>query len=234
MPLAHISERRIAANRANALKSTGPRSAAGKLASSQNACRHRLYARKFRMSPEAEAANHARALRDSAHLEDPALRELYYRLILATGHCELNWSYRDGLEAYAHSLYPGDHEMAIWWMLHQDGLLLALHRHECFHSRQILAILTAIEKLQRAAAKPSRPRPAAQPALAPKPESAPAESQNTKERTHSRPRHPARPTPRASCSSHDRRSPRCIRRAHASAKQRTHRRRPPPTRLLTG
>ena len=222
MPLAQVSERRIAANRANARKSTGPRSAAGKRASSQNACQHHLYAQKFRMSPEAEAANHARALRDSAHIEDPALRELYYRLILLTGHCELNWSYRDGLEAYAHSLYPGDSQMAIWWMLHQDGLLLALHRHECFYNRQILEILTTIEKLQRAANKQSRPRRAAepaqpqpQPAPDPKPASEPTITPNIKERTHSRRCQTGRP---------DRRT----RHTHAITKERTHCRRRQP------
>jgi hypothetical protein len=169
MQPAPVSERRLAANRANALKSTGPRTPEGKRKSSQNACQHRLYARKFRMSPEAEAANHARALRDSAHIEDPALRELYYRLILATGHCELNWSYRDGLEAYANTLYPGDSQMAMWWVLHQDGLLLALHRHESFYNHQILGILQTIEKMQRPARK-SQPR-----------------TQNSKQRTQAAP-----------------------------------------------
>jgi hypothetical protein len=233
MPLAQVSERRIAANRANARKSTGPRSAAGKRASSQNACQHHLYAQKFRMSPEAEAANHARALRDSAHIEDPALRELYYRLILLTGHCELNWSYRDGLEAYAHSLYPGDSQMAIWWMLHQDGLLLALHRHECFYNRQILEILTTIEKLQRAANKQSRPRRAAKPAQPqpqpnsdPKPASEPANTPNTKERTHCDHRDPAHATPRPSTHSPIRhqtgRPERRTRHTRPNTKERTH------------
>lgn len=39
------SERKIAANRANAQRSTGPRSTAGKLKSAQNALRHGLAAR---------------------------------------------------------------------------------------------------------------------------------------------------------------------------------------------
>ena len=38
--------RQVAANRRNALRSTGPRTAAGKLASSQNALRHGLTARR--------------------------------------------------------------------------------------------------------------------------------------------------------------------------------------------
>lgn len=49
------SEKQIAANRANAQKSTGPRTAAGKLRSSLNALRHGLYARRFIISTEDDA-----------------------------------------------------------------------------------------------------------------------------------------------------------------------------------
>ncbi|MCX6630795.1 MAG: hypothetical protein NTW28_24530, partial [Candidatus Solibacter sp.] len=41
-----VSDKRLAANRANALKSTGPRTRAGKAKVSRNACRHYLYSRK--------------------------------------------------------------------------------------------------------------------------------------------------------------------------------------------
>jgi hypothetical protein len=207
MPLAAISERRLAANRANALKSTGPRTEAGKRRSSQNACQHRLYARKFRMAPEAEAANHARARDNSAHIEDPTLRELYYRLILTTGYCELNWALRDGLEAYARGLFPDDPQMADWWMLHQDGFLLALHRHESYYNHQTLTILKAIEKLERRqrtnqrnaqnsnertqAAPQSHPEPEPQPRPVrrqPLTRTAPTQHQFSNERTQAAPR----------------------------------------------
>ena len=48
------SDKQIAANRANARKSTGPRTAAGKLKSSQNAFRHGLSA-PLRLDPAASA-----------------------------------------------------------------------------------------------------------------------------------------------------------------------------------
>ncbi len=46
-PAAPISERRLAANRANAAKSTGPKSDAGKNASSRNSVKHGICAKKF-------------------------------------------------------------------------------------------------------------------------------------------------------------------------------------------
>ncbi len=53
---------RIAANRRNALRSTGPRTAAGKARSAQNACRHGLN------RPAAEQAEFAQAIASLAHL----------------------------------------------------------------------------------------------------------------------------------------------------------------------
>ncbi|MDO8944472.1 MAG: hypothetical protein Q7U75_14920, partial [Desulfobacterales bacterium] len=46
-----MTEKRIAANRANAQKSTGPRLPEGKARASRNACKHHLYARKFLLPP---------------------------------------------------------------------------------------------------------------------------------------------------------------------------------------
>src|ERR671936_5830 len=55
------SERQIAANRRNALKSTGPRTAAGRAKSSRNACRHGLRAG-LRPNQPAEVERMARLL----------------------------------------------------------------------------------------------------------------------------------------------------------------------------
>src|SRR5260370_19652097 len=49
-----VSERRIAANRANALKSTGPKSAAGKARSRRNALKHGMTSRGDVLPPEDE------------------------------------------------------------------------------------------------------------------------------------------------------------------------------------
>jgi hypothetical protein len=51
-----VSANRIAANRGNALKSTGPRTATGKAAASQNACKHGLFAREALAPGEDETA----------------------------------------------------------------------------------------------------------------------------------------------------------------------------------
>jgi hypothetical protein len=50
------TDKQIAANRRNAQKSTGPRTAAGKFRSSLNALRHGLYARRFVLFTEDESA----------------------------------------------------------------------------------------------------------------------------------------------------------------------------------
>ena len=55
MSLIRVSEKKIAANRANAQKSRGPTTPEGKVRSSRNACKHHLYARKFIMPAAWEA-----------------------------------------------------------------------------------------------------------------------------------------------------------------------------------
>lgn len=53
------SPERLAANRANAQRSTGPRTAAGKERSSQNAWRHGFFAKRLFATPEQEAEDRA-------------------------------------------------------------------------------------------------------------------------------------------------------------------------------
>ena len=76
-----ISERKLAANRANARKSSGPRTAAGKAKVSRNSCRYHLYARTHHASAAVElrAANRIRAALDA--LPDPAEHPHAARLI---------------------------------------------------------------------------------------------------------------------------------------------------------
>lgn len=52
MALLRRTEKQLAAGRANAQKSTGPRSPAGKARAGQNACKHHLYAKTHNMPPE--------------------------------------------------------------------------------------------------------------------------------------------------------------------------------------
>ncbi len=71
-----VSERRLAANRANARKSTGPRTSEGKARSSRNARKHCLYAQDFQLPDPflAEAARLAAEIVDE--FEDPELRDI--------------------------------------------------------------------------------------------------------------------------------------------------------------
>jgi len=79
MPLIRMTERKLAANRANAQKSTGPRTAAGKAASAQNNAIHYLYARKFTIPPEWHHQCTARATELTRHVTDPVERDLRHQ-----------------------------------------------------------------------------------------------------------------------------------------------------------
>lgn len=95
MSLLRMTERKLAANRANARKSTGPRTPEGKAVSSQNNAIHYLYARKYTIPPEWDAECAARASALTGHFTDPIERELRQKWT----YVEL-WIRRlDGLEA---------------------------------------------------------------------------------------------------------------------------------------
>jgi hypothetical protein len=148
-----ISERRLAANRANARKSTGPRTAAGKQRVAQNACRHRLYSKIHTLDPAFSAFNHQRALSISAQYADPALRQLHYQLWIEHGYCELAFSIQDDLYAQSNAAYPDDPDFANYTVLCQDSLLRALQRFQNRHTRRFDALVATIHKFNQDAAK---------------------------------------------------------------------------------
>ena len=74
MSLIRVSEKKLAANRANAQKSRGPSTPQGKERSSRNACKHHLYARKFCIHPAWEARIWDVVNPAAACIEDPAER----------------------------------------------------------------------------------------------------------------------------------------------------------------
>ncbi len=90
MALIRMTDKKLAASRANARLSKGPTSAAGKEKVSRNACKHHLYARKFPLPP-AWAAR----IRDAVQpcidtVEDPAERAcLTHYLVLGLWKIEL-------------------------------------------------------------------------------------------------------------------------------------------------
>jgi len=112
-----ISERRLAANRANALKSTGPRTPAGKQRVSQNACTHRLYAKVHALAPKFQAWALARAERISSQYQEPVLRALHFQLWIAQAFCEVVWAHQNALINQSEAMYPDDRELAHWSVL---------------------------------------------------------------------------------------------------------------------
>jgi hypothetical protein len=81
-----ISERRLAANRANAQKSTGPRTPEGKRRVSQNASRHNLYAGFHRLPEDIEDLLYRKALEETADIADPRFRALFVHRLMLRGH----------------------------------------------------------------------------------------------------------------------------------------------------
>lgn len=74
MALIRMTDKKIAASRANARLSKGPTSAAGKEKVSQNACKHHLYARKFFLPPAWAARIEDKVQPCVDTIEDPAER----------------------------------------------------------------------------------------------------------------------------------------------------------------
>jgi hypothetical protein len=148
-----ISERRLAANRANARKSTGPRTPEGKRRVAQNACRHRLYAQQHTLPPRYQAFLLDRAQRNTAAIQDPVLRALQYEFFLASGYEELLWAHQDSLHNYWLAQCQGDEYEANLNYFTDETNLEALHRFHAHHARRMDAILKALLRYSRFAAK---------------------------------------------------------------------------------
>ncbi|MBL0161226.1 MAG: hypothetical protein IPP47_29725 [Bryobacterales bacterium] len=76
MALTRVTDKKLAANRANAQKSTGPRTPEGKARSSRNACRHYVYARTHRMPESWDREFREKALFLTRDTTNPARRAI--------------------------------------------------------------------------------------------------------------------------------------------------------------
>jgi len=159
-----VSERRLAANRANALKSTGPRTAEGKRTSSQNACKHHLYAKVHKLPPELEQLAFQDAVARTTGVEDPTLRTLLFHRYYLEGHRAYFRMTEAAILEEALALVGGDQRQADHWLVKQKTHLTALQRYYGSLSRQInrtqraiLRYLTQVGQASACAGLQSRP-----------------------------------------------------------------------------
>jgi hypothetical protein len=142
-----VSDRKIKANRENALKSTGPKSAAGKATSRFNALKHGLLAKRLLFSPDGKP-------------EDEGLAELHQGLRQKYGEdvvAELliesvvadYWRNGKGLE----------HEIASFrddaCKFHPHGNLPTINRYVVSNRRALLSGLRLLEELKSQQPEPS-------------------------------------------------------------------------------
>ncbi len=125
-----ISLKRLAANRANALKSTGPRSNAGKRRVAQNACKHHLYARKFDLPDAWEQHALRQAEEFCRDIADPELRPLMFHRVYLRGRMQ----YYNRL---AIAFFKSIDKYGIPWFLANATYLNALHRYHAHIAAQI-------------------------------------------------------------------------------------------------
>lgn len=150
-----ISEKRLAANRANARKSTGPRSAAGKEKVSRNRCRLYLYARKHRASPETLERAARRTAQIALALPDPAERLHAERLIYWGTLIEDQALLEVELYNWAAARNDNDWRRAFHWLCTaQASLFSAVQARSRSLSRHFEKALRAHQSHQPAAANP--------------------------------------------------------------------------------
>ncbi len=139
-----ISERRLAANRANAKKSTGPRTAGGKRRVSRNASKHSLYAPGFRLPADIEQRLYVQSLERTADIADPQFRALTVHRLMLRGHQRRLFQLEGKLWAEALRVNGGAvPQAALWIRQHQSSLVQALNRYDAWIGVRIRAVQRA-------------------------------------------------------------------------------------------
>ncbi|MGJ5820842.1 hypothetical protein [Paludibaculum fermentans] len=136
-----ISERRLAANRANAQKSTGPRTPEGKLRVAQNAARHNLYSKLHHLPEEIADLLYRQALEETASIAEPRFRALLIHRFMLRGHERRLFQLEGKLWAEALRVNHGVVPDASLWIRHNHGVIVqALGRYHawiCVRIRQV-------------------------------------------------------------------------------------------------
>ena len=122
-----ISEKKLAASRANARRSSGPRSAAGKAKVSSNACKHYLYPRTHLADPATLAAAAATACPDPA--DHPYAAELAFWATLLKAHRH----FENGLYLWAAEANLGDERRGAGWLMLEHPALVAAVESRYLH-----------------------------------------------------------------------------------------------------
>ena len=145
----------LAANRRNAQKSTGPKTAEGKAAASQNALRHGLTAGKILCDGErrADFASFTAALREALAPGDEVEEQLAERIILsawrlrraARAEAGLIWGW--GANTHPHYLYGGETCAARLFSARPES---ALSRYEAALDRALGRAYAMLERRQAA------------------------------------------------------------------------------------
>lgn len=205
MSLIRVSEKKIAANRANGRKSQGPSTPAGKDRSSRNACTHHLYARKFTIHPVWQQRIAAIVGPAIESVENPLEREPLARYLFLMQWIEELASFETRLLNQSIARHHGDFARGVHHFATTSPLFLAIGaRRHALHRQANRARLewkraqrqttpNVVEKkplTMAAAAGASAARQSPQPATAPK-------CRNTS-RTHTDAAATARHPPRSS------------------------------------
>ena len=120
-----VSEKSLAANRANAKRSTGPRTPEGKAKASKNACKHHLYAR-LHLAPDAVLQRAAEQCQTAiAGIADPRERALASELVFSLA----LFQHQTALEAaafdWAAQVNQGDMAKAAHWLFSEQSQFFA-------------------------------------------------------------------------------------------------------------
>lgn len=126
MSLIRVSQKKIAANRANGRKSHGPSTPAGKARSSRNACSHHLYARKFTIHPVWQQRIAAVVGPAIESVENPAEREPLTRYLFLMQWIEELASFQTRLLNDSIARHHGDFARGVHHFATTNPLFLAI------------------------------------------------------------------------------------------------------------
>jgi zinc protease len=165
MPLTRVTPAKLAACRANAKRSKGPRTPEGKRRSSRNAATHGL------TNPDIPPALHLKwqaiAARHLAQVEDPQERRLlldYYLLQPAHDYLTL---YELEILRLAHELHPADPGKAAIWLLSENSPYIPWSKAFLAHDARLARITAKLTRFYRKHPRTAPPAATAAPTAPP-------------------------------------------------------------------